>query len=44
MLFPNNPRMVRYRKMRLLYAGVFLSILAAVVVGLMFYFANRFRP
>jgi ABC-type cobalamin transport system permease subunit len=43
-LFPNNPRMVRYRKMRLLMVGVFLSIFSAVVVALLFYFANRFRP
>ena len=35
--------MVRYRKLRLLMVGVFLSILTALVVGLMFYFANKLQ-
>jgi hypothetical protein len=44
MLFPNNPRMVRYRKMRLLMFGVFMSIFTAAAVGLLFYLANKFGP
>ena len=36
--------MVRYRKMRLLMVGVFLSVFAAAVVGLLFYLANKLRP
>ena len=36
-LFPRQPRMVRYRKMRLLFAGIFLAFLsAAAVAGLFF--------
>jgi len=44
LLFPNNPRMVRYRKMRLFMFGVFLSLFCAAAVALLFYLANRFRP
>ena len=43
-LFPRQPRMVRYRKMRLLFVGIFLSLLSATVVGALFFFANKIRP
>ena len=43
-MFPNNPRMVRYRKMRLLLFAVFMSLFAALLVGVLFYFANRIGP
>jgi hypothetical protein len=36
--------MVRYRKMRLLMFGVFMSVFSAAAVGLLFYLANRLRP
>ncbi len=43
-LFPGNPRMVRYRKMRLLVFAIFMSLFAAALVGVLFYFANRLGP
>lgn len=36
-LFPKNPRMVRYRKLQLLFFTVFLSVFAAAVVGVLYY-------
>ena len=46
LLFPKNPRMVRYRKLQLLFFMVFFSLLAAALVALMFYGANQYvgRP
>lgn len=46
LLFPKTPRMVRYRKLQLLFFTVFFSIFAAVAVGLLFYLAYQFtgRP
>lgn len=43
-LFPKNPRMVRYRKLQLLFFTIFLSLLAATLVGAVFYFSNGFHP
>jgi len=40
-LFPKNPRMVRYRKLQLLFFTIVFSLLAAVVVALMFYAAYQ---
>ena len=42
MLFPKNPRMVRYRKLQILFFTVFFAVLAAVLVGLLFYAAYVF--
>jgi hypothetical protein len=42
LLFPNNPRMVRYRKLRLFMVAVFLSLFCAALVGLLFYLAYKF--
>ena len=41
LLFPNDPRMVRYRKLRLLFITVFLGVLSCVLVGLLVYFMSR---
>jgi hypothetical protein len=43
-LFPKNPRMVRYRKLQLLFFTIFLSLLAATMVGVVFYVSNGFHP
>lgn len=45
-LFPKNPRMVRYRKLQLLFWTIFFSLLAALAVGSLFYLAYQFsgRP
>ena len=40
-MFPRDPRMVRYRKLRLLLWTITASVLALVVVGLIFYVASR---
>jgi hypothetical protein len=37
LLFPKNPRMVRYRKLQLLFFSIFFSLLAATLVALFFY-------
>jgi hypothetical protein len=36
-LFPRNPRMVRRRKLHLLYWTIFLSILVVALAGGLFY-------
>ena len=37
LLFPKNPRMVRYRKLQILYIMVLLGVLCcAVVAGIMY--------
>ena len=41
LLFPNNPRMVRLRKLQLLLWTVTLSLLAAGFVGVLYYLAYR---
>ena len=41
LLFPSNPKRVRYRKMQSLYFAVFLSVGACVAVGVMIYMLNR---
>ncbi|HWH67987.1 MAG TPA: hypothetical protein VNT26_01270 [Candidatus Sulfotelmatobacter sp.] len=32
-LFPSNPRMVRHRKLQMLFCTLFMSVLACAVVG-----------
>ena len=41
MLFPNNPRMVRYRKLRMLFVLIFLCLLACAVVGGLLFLLNQ---
>jgi hypothetical protein len=43
-LFPRQPRMVRWRKMRLLFVGILLSLLSAAVVGALVFLSNKIRP
>jgi hypothetical protein len=40
-LFPRNPRMVRYRKLRILFFAIAFSIAGCLVIGLMIYFLYR---
>ena len=40
-LFPKNPRMVRYRKLRILFFGIFFSVLACLLVGLVMILLNH---
>ncbi len=42
MLFPKTPRLVRLRKLQMLLWLISLSILAAAVLGLLFFLANRY--
>jgi hypothetical protein len=42
LLFPNSPRLVRYRKLQLLFIAIILSVLAAGLVALLFYLSNRY--
>ncbi len=37
LLFPGNPKMVRYRKLRLFFFTIALIVLSVALVGLMFY-------
>jgi hypothetical protein len=41
LLFPKNPRLVRLRKLQLLFFTVMLSLLSCAVVGLLFYLLGR---
>jgi hypothetical protein len=41
LLFPRNPRLVRYRKLRLLFFTIVLIVLSCAVVGLLFYLVSR---
>ncbi len=41
LLFPKNPRWVRYRKRQLLLFTVTLSLLACLLVGVLFYLLNQ---
>ena len=43
LLFPGNPKRVRYRKMQALYFGVFLSLAACVAVGVLIYLLSQAR-
>jgi hypothetical protein len=36
-LFPNNPKMVRNRKLQVLFFTIVLTLLACVIVGLLLY-------
>ena len=44
LLFPNNPKMVRFRKLQALYFAVFLSVGACVAVGLVIFFLSQAHP
>jgi hypothetical protein len=41
LLFPKNPKMVRYRKLQILFIVIFLSVLCCALVGLLVYFMGR---
>ena len=41
LLFPNNPKHVRYRKMQSLYFAVVISVVACVAVGVGMFLLNR---
>jgi len=43
LLFPNNPRHVRARKMQSLYFAVFISVVACIAVGVGIFLLNRAR-
>ena len=40
-LFPKQPRLVRERKLRVVFFGIFLSVTACVLIGLLVFFLNR---
>ncbi len=42
-MFKGNPRMVRYRKLRMLFFTIFVSITAAALVGLLYYAAYKLQ-
>ena len=42
-LYPHNPRLVRLRKLQLLFFTITLTVLACAVVGLLFYLLGRSR-
>ena len=44
LLFPNHPKMVRFRKLQALWFTVFLSVGACVAVGAVIFFLNRVNP
>jgi hypothetical protein len=37
LLFPKNPRMVRYRKLRILFFALAFCVLGCMLIGLMIY-------
>ena len=41
LLFPKNPRMVRYRKLQVLYIAVFLTVAICAAVGVMIFLLNQ---
>ena len=41
LFFPGNPKMVRYRKLRLLFFTITLVVLSCAVVGVMFYLLSK---
>ena len=41
LFFPGNPKLVRHRKLQLLFFTIALIVLACVVVGLMFYLVSK---
>jgi hypothetical protein len=41
LLFPKNPRMVRLRKLQLLFFTIALSILSCVLIGLLLFLIGR---
>jgi hypothetical protein len=43
LIFPNNPKLVRHRKLQLLFFTIVLCVLACAVVGLLFYLWDKPR-
>jgi energy-coupling factor transporter transmembrane protein EcfT len=41
LLFPKNPKMVRYRKLQLVFIAIIFSVLCCALVGLLIYFLSR---
>jgi hypothetical protein len=41
LFFPGNPKMVRYRKLQLLFFTIALIVLSCAVVGLLFYLLSK---
>jgi hypothetical protein len=41
LFFPKNPKMVRYRKMQLVFMAIFFSVLCCALVGLLIFFLSR---
>ena len=42
-LFPKNPKMVRFRKLQLLFFTIFLSICVCALVAVLFYLMGTLR-
>ena len=42
--FPHNPRLVRYRKLRVLFFAVVLSVAACAAVGVMVFLLSQMPP
>jgi hypothetical protein len=43
LLYPNNPRLVRHRKLQLLLFTITLTVLSCAVVALLFYLLGQSR-
>ena len=43
LLFPDNPKRVRYRKMQSLYFAVFVSLATCAAVGVAIFLLNNVR-
>ena len=44
LLYPDNPRLVRIRKLQLLLFTIALGALSCAVVGLLIYFLSKSKP
>jgi hypothetical protein len=43
LFFPDNPRLVRHRKLQLLFFTIALCVLSCAAVGLLFYLLGQSR-
>ena len=43
LLFPKNPKMVRYRKLQVVFIAILFSVLCCALVGLAIFFLSRPR-
>jgi hypothetical protein len=43
LLFPHNPKWVRYRKMQSLFFTVLLTVISCAAVGVLVFFLSRAR-